>query len=223
MVNDDCEKEVQFVEEESEKEEKKAPINTMEAIKNTALQQIGKIADDCNTGEKTMSQGAMEALSVATTVDVAQDPRFRKELQKKKRKEIGSSFEADTLTSKAEKSQAKQLNREAFYTAFRPILELDFSNITGIEPKRKIVREGKTFSYTIPIMLLVLPFASFLFLIGTALLMVIKLGEAICDYIVKLGDKAVKISFWLFIIAIILLASYIIIGWVETTFGLSII
>ena len=197
--------------------------NTMEAIKQSALQQISKIANDCNAGEKDVSQGAKEALSVATTVDVAQDEGFRKKLQKKKKKEIDSDFEADMLSSQAEKAEAKQLKREAFYTACRPILELDFSNITGIEPKRKIEREGKTFSYTVPVMLIVLPLATVLFLFGTVSLMFLKLIETVCEYIVKMGTKAVKISFWSFIVGVIILVSYIIINWLESSFGLKII
>ena len=197
--------------------------NSMSAIADAAVIQISRIANDCTNDEKSLSQGAAEALEAATVVDIAQDDKFRKNLQKHKKEEIESGFEADSLTQQARRLHAKQLKREAFYTQFRPILELDFSNITGIEPKRKLKNDEKTKSYSMAIMLITLSYSIVLFLIGSVILMAIKLVESVCDFVVSLGGKATKVVAFLFIITIIILAIFIILTMLSNFFGWGII
>lgn len=204
-------------------EEQKRPDTSMIAITDLAARQISRIAEDCTDNKKSVSEGAIEALQVAVTVQSAEDEKFRDNLKSAKQEEIKSTFEADKLTSQAKKLNAKQLKREAFYTQFRPIFEFDLSDLTGIKPKKIEDEENKTKSFSVPLMILVLIYSSVIYFLFRFGFYIIKGISMTVDFVQSIGGKTAKAVWWLFIIGIILLVVFIIVTWVQNTFGLSII
>lgn len=199
------------------------PLDTLGVITKAAVQ---KIADDCLNNGKNIKEGVIDTLSVATTIEAVspeneENKKFRDDLKKTKQSEIKSNFKADKYASDAKKAEAKRQKAEAFYKAFRPILEFDFSNITERERENK--KNYNDRSYGIAMMTLMLVIFTPFYILLSLLLMVCKSVNEVCKYVATFSKTAMKTCLASFIILVVLLVLYIIIRWVEQRFGIPII
>lgn len=194
---------------------------TSEAFNTMTTSSIHRIADEVANKGKSVKEGAKEALAVKSTFNVANDQDFQSQLDDIKKDEIKSEFRADSIEAGVRVDQAKRERNEAFYKAFRPILEFDFSNITGIE--RKDPKNYNDRSYGMPVMVFMLVLLTVPFAVTTLVFALLTIVNMTCEYIGSFGKVAMRICSWFFIVGLIVLAGYLILSWIETQFGIPLI
>lgn len=193
-----------------------------QTIASAAVQKITE--DTVKSGD--VKKGVIDTLAVATTIEAVNGDdektgKFREELKDIKQEEIKSSFQADKYVSDAKKAEAKRQKAEAFYKAFRPILEFDFSNIT--ERERQNPKSYNDRSYGIAMMTLMLVIFTPFYILLSLVLMVCKSVNEVCKYVATFSKTAMRVCLWSFIICVAILVLYLIICWVEQRFGFSIL
>lgn len=83
---------------------------------------------------KSLSEITSDFAKSLITSDILQGDnpeaeKFRKELAEQQKDTLKEGFKKDNETAKSETIEEKQKKAEAFYKAFRPILEFDFDNL----------------------------------------------------------------------------------------------
>lgn len=114
---------------------------TVSNFKNQTLMQIQK---DFVSGNINADDGMKQIVNVLTIVEATADPKLRKELQKDASKSLKSYMRGITYKDEETKIEHKQKRNEAFYKAFRPILEFDLSHLIGKKKKRIVERDKMT-------------------------------------------------------------------------------
>lgn len=115
-------------------------------FKNQTLMQIQK---DFVSGKVNADDGMKQIVNVLTIVEATADPKLRKELQKDASKSLKSYMKGITYKDEETKIEHKQKRNEAFYKAFRPILEFDLSHLIGKKRRRIVEKDRATGAKTV--------------------------------------------------------------------------
>lgn len=134
--------------------EKKLPINangevegdTVSAFKNQTLMQIQQ---DFSNGKVDADEGIKQVVNVLTIVEATGNPKLRKSLEKDASKSMKSYMKGISYKDEEKKLDHRQKRNEAFYKAFRPILEFDLSHLIGKKRKRIVERDPQTRKKTV--------------------------------------------------------------------------
>ena len=165
--------------------------NTYEAIDMMSQAAVRKIASDCINDKKDINTGVKEAMAVASAFNAANDKDFQESLDGIKKEEIKSSFKASKYQADADKENAKHRKAEAFYKSFRPVLEFDFSNITGKERGNKKTYDERSYGLSLMVFmvgLLALPYG-----LTILFLSLLTMVNTICEHVALFSKPAIKI------------------------------
>lgn len=200
-----------------------AITETLGDIREMAFEQVRQIPIQDEEALKSALDNAVQLAAMAGAIDPTNESNhdFLDSLKKEKQRTIKSSAQTDKYKQNAKRTYAKQQRNEAFYKAFRPILEFDFNNITDRPRKNEKTYDDRSYGLSMMILMLII-FTPFYVAIAITL-MLCKSIDVVCTYISQFSKTAARVCIWLFLIAIITLILYIIISWVEQRFGLSII
>lgn len=123
-------------------------------IESLAKQAAYAITQQVASGDKTFSEAAGEFLEAGAIAQAAKE--HGDEYSKIKHKELKGNMEADASSAAANKTYAGNTENEAFYQRFRPVLEFDFSHITGDGKKKSTDVETKSYSKMLMILTLII-------------------------------------------------------------------
>lgn len=200
-----------------------AITETLDDIREMAFEQVRQIPVQDEESLKSALDNAVQLAAMAGAIDPTNESnqQFLDSLKKEKQRTIKSSAQTDKYKQNAKRTYAKQQRNEAFYKAFRPILEFDFNNITDIPRKNEKTYDDRSYGLSMMILMLII-FTPFYIAIAITL-MLCKAINVVCTYISQFSKTAARVCIWLFLIAITILVLYIIITWVEQRFGVSIL
>jgi len=184
-------------------------------VQNTPIQNIDDIKDKIDVAVQ------LSATAEAINPSNEDNKEFLEDLKKQRQQIIKGSAKTDKYRQDAKKTLAKQTRNEAFYKAFRPILEFDFSNITGIA--RKDEKDYNDRSYGLSMMILMLAIFTPFYIVIAITLMLCKSIDVIGTYILSFSKTTSRICGWAFVVGLVVLTGYVIVTWLESRFGLSII
>ena len=119
------------------------------SVSNFKNQTLMQIQQDFKTGKVNADDGMKQIVNVLTIVEATADPKLRKELQKDASKSLKSYMRGITYKDEEIKIEHKQKRNEAFYKAFRPILEFDLSHLIGKKKKRIVEKDRVTGQKTV--------------------------------------------------------------------------
>lgn len=191
---------------------------TFNAITESAAR---KIAHEVVTDAKDVKTGMKDAMAVRSTFNVAQDEGFQSQLDDIKKGEIKSEFQADAMQATVREMDAKRARNEAFYKAFRPILEFDFSNITGREKKNPKTYDDR--SYGLIVMLVMICILLVPFVVTTLFLAALTIINMVFEYVDTFSKPAMKFCCRAAIAILAIIVVFVILNWVETRFGIPIL
>lgn len=109
-------------------------------FKNAA---IGSIVAKFKTGKLDTDEGLKEFVNAVAIVKAVEDPKLNDQLIKNAADSLKSYTKANTYKDNQKKIERRTKRNEAFYKAFRPILEFDLSHLIG-KKKKKIVEKDPT-------------------------------------------------------------------------------
>lgn len=115
--------------------------DTVSSFKNQTLMQIQQ---DFEKGKVDADEGIKQVVNVLTIVEATGNPKLRKSLEKDASKSMKSYMKGITYKDEEKKLDHRQKRNEAFYKAFRPILEFDLSHLIGKKRKRIVERDPQT-------------------------------------------------------------------------------
>ena len=142
--------EEQLSEEQSQQQDTVKELVLSEDAQPISLQEIqNKFLQTQVEKGHTLTDISMDFAKAKVTNEIinAQTPdaeKYREDLAKEQKETIKESFKQDHAKEQTKTLQEKQKKAEAFYTAFRPILEFDFSNL--IKKKDNSDSKPKTYS-----------------------------------------------------------------------------
>lgn len=142
--------EEQLSEEQSQQQDTVKELVLSEDAQPISLQEIqNKFLQTQVEKGHTLTDISMDFAKAKVTNEIinAQTPdaeKYREDLAKEQKETIKESFKQDHAKEQTKTLQEKQKKAEAFYTAFRPILEFDFSNLI----KKKDNSDSKPKSYS---------------------------------------------------------------------------
>lgn len=166
--------------------------------KNAALTITKQVA----SGETTFAEAAQEFVEAGAIAKAATE--HGEEYAKIKHKQLKEKMEASASTAAATRTSEGNKENEAFYQRYRPVLEFDFSHITGDGKKKQEDRETK--SYSKFLMILTLLIATIPYLVIALILYVFKGVNSIVELISQFTVAARKII----ITFVVIVALYII-------------
>lgn len=186
-----------------EEKETETPKNTgalikqdEQPIKAPSVQELAKMAGDVlvnqvQSGDVTVHDATVDMVKAAATVKAANDNAD--EYAEIAGEALTHEMRADTAEARSKERKAGNVDNEAFYERFRPILEFDFGNITGNPKKRAEGAESK--SYSKFFMILTIAVAALPWLLVALILYVFKGINAIVE-LVRQFTKIAQAFIW---------------------------
>lgn len=124
----------------------KVDNETVSTFKNQTLTQI---QHDFTSGKVDADEGMKQIVNVLTIVEATQDEKLRKDLKKDAAKSMKSYMKGIAYKDEEKKLDHRQKRNEAFYNAFRPVLEFDLSHLIGKKRKRVVTKDPQTRKKTV--------------------------------------------------------------------------
>lgn len=115
-------------------------------FKNAA---IGSIVAKFNAGKVDTDEGLKEFVNAVAIVKAVEDPKLNDQLIKNAADSLRSYTKANTYKDNEKKIERRTKRNEAFYKAFRPILEFDLSHLIGKKKKRIVEKDPVTRKKTV--------------------------------------------------------------------------
>ena len=154
-----------------------------------------------------------------------QSQKFKNKLKKEKQEELSESFKKEKIKSQSETIAERHKKAEALYTAFRPILEFDFSNLIKKKNDNNMQQTNKVDysdrAYGITMMSIMLVFLTIPYICITILLALFNGLNAIFEMINTFGKIAKGIGLTIFFIILGVLIIYIILLGIQIIFGVD--
>jgi hypothetical protein len=206
----------------------KTADGTMHNMESVAYNQI---ETNLSNGKADLNEAAKQLVDVATTARAVnttdtENDSFLKDIKDIKQDELKVRAQRLKLAEDTAKIEAKKANAEAMFNFFRPILEMDFSNLIPDKDKEEQIKKQKISysdrSYGIPLMCIMLIFFTPIYFAFSAILAIMNGVNAIFLALQKFSKCAMIICFALFIMALISLVIYIILLILQTNFGIII-
>ena len=119
---------------------------TMSTFKDETLNRIQK---DFVEGKVDADEGVKQLVNVLTIVNATEDEKLRNSLQKEASKSLKDYMRGLKYKDQEKKISHRQKRNEAFYKAFRPILEFDLSHLIGKKRKRIVEKDPQTRKKTV--------------------------------------------------------------------------
>lgn len=181
-------------------------------------------------GGKTLTEISTDFAKASVTneiinSDTEENREFRKGLAKRQKKALEEGFTQDVEKGKTRTIEEKKKKAEAFYSAFRPILEYDFSNLIKKDDEKER-RASKTYedrSYGIWMMIGMLLFLTVPYFIISFILALFNGINAILEEINTFGKIAKYVVLSIVIIFFSVLIVYCTILSIDHVFGTSIL
>lgn len=120
--------------------------DTILTLKNETLNKIQK---DFVEGRVDADEGVKQLVNVLTIVNATKDEKLRNSLQKEASKSLKDYMRGLKYKDQEKKISHRQKRNEAFYKAFRPILEFDLSHLIGKKRKRIVEKDPQTRKKTV--------------------------------------------------------------------------
>lgn len=217
----------------------KTDNETVSAFKNQTLMQIQQ---DFSNGKVDADEGIKQVVNVLTIVEATGDPKLRKSLQKDASKSMKSYMKGIAYKDEEVKLDHRQKRNEAFYKAFRPVLEFDLSHLIGKKRKRIVEKDNitgkkkvtyedlpeepkKTYadrSYGLMLMMTMIALFIVPYCLANIILAMGRMVNAMFDCFAQFGRTA----FWLCTsiagVAIIGMVVYVLLLLIELAFGVQI-
>ena len=125
-----------------------------EKSENTAIttfrdETLNKIQNDFLAGKMDADEGSKQLVNVLSIINATKDEKLRNSLQKEASKSLKSYMKGIKYKDEEKKIAHRQKRNEAFYKAFRPVLEFDLSHLIGKKRKRIVERDPQTRKKTV--------------------------------------------------------------------------
>lgn len=129
-------------------------LDKTEKSENTAIttfrdETLNKIQNDFLAGKVDADEGSKQLVNVLSIINATKDEKLRNSLQKEASKSLKSYMKGIKYKDEEKKIAHRQKRNEAFYKAFRTILEFDLSHLIGKKRKRIVERDPQTRKKTI--------------------------------------------------------------------------
>lgn len=197
--------------------------STLQDLQNKFLQK--QIEDGKTLTEISTDFAKASVTNEIINSDNKENKEFRKGLAKKQKKALEEGFTQDVEKGKAKTIEEKKKKAEAFYSAFRPILEYDFSNLIKKDDEKEH-RPSKTYedrSYGIFMMIGMLLFLTIPYFIISFILALFNGINAILEEINTFGKIAKYVVLSIVIIFFSGLIVYCSLLGIDYLFGTSIL
>lgn len=197
--------------------------STLQDLQNKFLQK--QIEDGKTLTEISTDFAKASVTNEIINSDNKENKEFRKGLAKKQKKALEEGFTQDVEKGKAKTIEEKKKKAEAFYSAFRPILEYDFSNLIKKDGEKEH-RPSKTYedrSYGIFMMIGMLLFLTIPYFIISFILALFNGINAILEEINTFGKIAKYVVLSIVIIFFSGLIVYCSLLGIDYLFGTSIL
>ena len=222
---------------------KQSEVTPESTISNFQNQTLMQIQDDFKTGKVSADDGMKQIVNVLTIIEATADPELRKELRKEASNQMKSYMKGISYKDEENKIAYRQKRNEAFYKAFRPILEFDLSHLIGKKKKKVVTKDNvtgkkivsyeaipdepvKTYadrSYGLMLMFVMILLFIVPYCVANIVLAIGRMINAMFECFAQFGNTA----FWLCTsiagIAIIMLIIYVIILVIQAAFGVQIL
>lgn len=212
---------------------------TIETFKETAL---ANITSRVQKGETNLEEGLKEFVEAVATVNALKDPEVSKTLTANAAKSLKSHSRAGNYKDETTKIERRTTRNEAFYKAFRPILEFDLSHLVGKKRKKIVTKDPatgkktityetlpeepkKTYedrSYGMALMMLMIALFIIPYCVANVILAVFNAINALFECFTKFGRTAFLLCTSIAGIAIIGLVLYVILLIIQAAFGVQI-
>ncbi|MGN1200844.1 MAG: hypothetical protein ACI4R8_01080 [Candidatus Caccovivens sp.] len=234
---------------ELEEEEKNEQLPVKEdgavdskAISNFKNRTIMQIQSDFSSGKIDADEGMKQIVNAVAIVEATTDPELRKTLKKNAAKSLRSYTKSITYKDDEKKIDRRQKRNEAFYKAFRPILEFDLSHLIGKKKRRKVTKDPATGkktvsyeeipeepkknygdrSYGLILMLVMISLFVVPYCVANIILAIGRLVNSMFECFAQFGRTAFYICTSVGGIAIIGLVVYIVLLIIQSLFGVKI-
>lgn len=197
--------------------------STLQDLQNKFLQK--QIEDGKTLTEISTDFAKASVTNEIINSDDKENKEFRKGLAKKQKKALEEGFTQDVQKGKTKTIEEKKRKAEAFYSAFRPILEYDFSNLIKKDDEKEY-RPSKTYedrSYGIFMMIGMLLFLTVPYFIISFVLALFNGINAILEEINTFGKIAKYVVLSIVIIFFSGLIVYCSLLGIDYLFGTSIL
>lgn len=181
---------------------------------------------------KSVSEIATDFAKAKTTSEIIKNEngkyaKLHKAFAEKQEQTIREGFKQDKIKNQTLTLTEKQKRAEAFYIAYRPILEFDFSHLIKKDKAKnndeEKLKKYEDRSYGIPLMVLMLCLFTFPFCIISIVLAIFNGINALFEAIATFGKIAKTIVLSICFIAITLLVVYCILLGIDALFGTNIL
>ena len=213
-----------------------------ESIKMFKSSAISNITKKVQGGAIDVDEGLKQVVNAVSIIRAVEDPKLNAELTKNAAKSLKYHSKSINHKDEANEIDRRTVRNEAFYKAFRPILEFDLSHLIGkrrrkliekdpatgrktiryedvAEPERK---EYKDRSYGLVVMMLMISLLIVPYCIANIVLAMFNAVNAIFECFTKFGRTAFYLSTSIAAIAIIGLVIYVLLLVVQAAFGVQI-
>lgn len=179
---------------EKETEKAKEPVDVpaeQPQVQELAKEASKAIVEQVKSGDLSVHDAAVDMVKAAATVKAANDNAD--EYAEIAGQALTHEMKADTVEARSKERKAGNMDNEAFYERFRPILEFDFGNITG-RPKKR-TEDTETRSYSKFFMVLTIIVAALPWLAIALVLYLLKGINAIVE-LIKDFTKIAQVFIW---------------------------
>lgn len=225
-------------------EESSLPVITDEAksIELFRTSAIGNITSQVQEGKLDVDDALKQFVNATAIINAVKDPVLNQELTKNAGKSLKSHSRSINYKDEANAINKRTARNEAFYKAFRPILEFDLSHLVGTRRKKIVTKdpatgkktvsyedlpekEQKTYadrSYGLFMMIVMLALLIVPYCAVNVILALFNALNAIFECFTKFGRTAFYLSTSIAAIAIIGLVIYVILLVIQAAFGVQI-
>lgn len=197
--------------------------STLQDLQNKFLQK--QIEDGKTLTEISTDFAKASVTNEIINSDSEENKEFRKGLAKKQKRALEEGFTQDVEKGKTKTIEEKKKKAEAFYSAFRPILEYDFSNLIKRDDgkERRVAKTYEDRSYGIFMMIGMLLFLTVPYFVISFILALFNGVNAILEEINTFGKIAKYVVLSIVIIFFSILILYCSLLGIDHFFGTSIL
>lgn len=212
---------------------------SIEMFKNSAL---ANITDKVTNHEIDIDDGLKQFVNAVAIINAVKDPEVNKTLTKNAAKSLKSHSIAGNYKDETNKLEKRTARNEAFYKAFRPILEFDLSHLIGKKRKKIVTKDPATGkktttyedvveepkksysdrSYGLCLMMIMITLFIVPYCVANVILAVFNAINALFECFTKFGRTAFYLCTSIAGIAIIGIIIYVILLIIQAAFGVKI-
>lgn len=202
---------------------------------------ISNITQKVQNGDIDVDEGLKQVVNAVSIIRAVEDPKLNEELTKNAAKSLKYHSRSINHKDEANEIDRRTARNEAFYKAFRPILEFDLSHLVGKRRKRIVERDAagrkqvkyedvaeterkeyKDRSYGLIVMMLMISLLIIPYCVANIVLAIFNAINAIFECFTKFGRTAFYLSTSIAAVAIIGLVVYVLLLIVQAAFGVQI-